>query len=212
MQNARVALAVGLALIAIATAVVLSQAPQVLAGTNAIEPLTAPLKSVPGSGSACQADETLPARTSAVRLSLEATAGPRVAATVLSGKTVLTRGEGAEGWLGQVVTIPVAPVDRTVRDVTVCFAFTGGNERVSFLGVPTPKRSAATSGARALRGRISIEYLRPGSASWWSLALSTARRMGLGRAWAGTWVALVVAGLMAAGIALASWLTVRESR
>jgi hypothetical protein len=39
-----------------------------------------------------------------------------------------------------------------------------------------------------------------------------ARRMGLGRAWAGTWVAAMVALLMATGIALASWLTLRESR
>jgi hypothetical protein len=212
MQNARVALAVGLALIAIAVAVVLSGGPQVLAGSNGVEPASKALTSVPGSGGGCQADETLPARTSAIRLSLEASAGPRVAVNVLSGKTIVTHGEGAQGWLGQVVTIPVKPLDRTVRHAAICFAFTGANERVSFLGVPTPKRRAATSGGSALRGRISIEYLRPGRSSWWSLALSIARRMGLGRAWAGTWVVLLVASLMAASIALASWLAIRESR
>jgi hypothetical protein len=212
MQNARVALAVGLALIAVAVAVVLSGSPQVLAGTNGVEPAAKALTSVPGSGSGCQANETLPAHTSAIRLSLEASAGPRVAVNVRSGNTVITHGEGTQGWLGQVVTIPVKGLDRTVRHATVCFSFTGANERVSFLGVPTPKRSAARSGGRALRGPISIEYLRPGGSTWWSLALSTARRMGLGRAWAGTWVALLVAGLMAAGVALASWLAVRELR
>jgi len=212
MQNPRVALAVGLALTAIAVAIVLSHSPQVLAGTNGIEPLRTPLASVPGSGGGCQADETLPAESSAIRLSLEASAGPRVAVNVLSGKTMVTHGEGAQGWLGRVVTIPVEPLDRTVRHATVCFAFAGANERVSLLGVPTPKRSAATSGGRALRGRISIEYLRPGRSSWRSLALSTARRMGLGRAWAGTWVVLLVASLMVASIALASWLAIRESR
>jgi hypothetical protein len=212
MQNPRVALAYGLALIATAVAIVMSRSPQVVSGLNGIEPLATRLMSVPGSGGGCQAGETLPARTSAVRMSLEASAGPRVAVNVLVAKTIVTHGEGAQGWLGQVVTIPVEPLDRTVRHATVCFAFTGAHERVSYLGVPTPKRSAATSGGRALRGRISIEYLRPGHSSWWSLALSTARRMGLGRAWAGTWIALLVAILLAASIALASWLAIRESR
>jgi hypothetical protein len=36
--------------------------------------------------------------------------------------------------------------------------------------------------------------------------------MGLGRAWAGTWVAAFVGLLMAALIAAGSWLLVRESR
>ncbi len=209
MRDARVALAGGLALTAIAVAIVLSHSPQILVGTNAIEPSTR-LTSVPGGGSACQADETLPAGTSAIRLSLGASAGPRVAVTVLSGKTVITHGEGAPGWIGYVVTIPVKPLDHAVHHATVCFAFTGANERVSFLGVPTPTRSAATSGAGVLPGRIAIEYTRPGSSSWWSLALSVARRMGLGRAWAGTWIVLLVATLMATSIALASWLTIRE--
>lgn len=197
---------------AIAVAIVLSGAPRVLAGTNGIEPGATALTSVPGSGSACQGHETLPARTVAIRLSLQASAGPRVTVAVRSGSAIITRGEGAQGWLGQVVAIPVKPLDRTVRDATVCFAFTGANERVSFLGVPTSKRRAATSGGRPLQGRIAIEYLRPGHSSWWSLARSTARRMGLGRAWAGTWVVLLVAGLMAAGVAFASWLAVRELR
>jgi hypothetical protein len=213
MRNARGALAAGLALCAIALAIVLSGSPQVLAGsTNGIEPGGAPLTTVPGSGSACQSEETLPAGSSAIRLSLEATAGPRVAVTVLSGKAVVTRGEGVQGWLGKVVTVPIKPLKRTVRHATVCFVFTGAHEQVSFLGVPTPKRRAARSGTRVLPGRISIEYLRRGRSSWWSLARSVARRMGLGRAWAGTWVVLLVAALMATSIALASWMTVRESR
>jgi hypothetical protein len=213
MLDARVTLAIGLALTAIAVAIVLSHSPQVLAGTNAIKPLLEPaLTSVPGGGSACQANETLPVGSSAIRLSLNATAGPRIAVNVLSGKTVITHGEGTPGWIGSVVTIPVVPLDHAVRHTTVCFAFTGANERVSFLGVPTHKRSAATSGAHLLPGRIAIEYLRPGSSSWWSLALSVARHMGLGRAWAGTWIVLLVATLMATSIAFASWLTIRESR
>jgi hypothetical protein len=212
LRDARVVLAVGLALVAIAVAIVLSRSPQVLAGTNAVTPGRTPLTAVPGGGGACQANETLPARSTAIGLSLEATAGPRVTVAVLSGRTVLTRRASAPGWLGRLVKIPIAPLARTAHGVTVCFAFAGSDERVSFLGAPTASRVAATSSAGALPGRIAIEYLRPGPSSWWSNALSVTRRMGLGRAWAGTAVALLAAIAMAIGLALACWLTIRESR
>jgi hypothetical protein len=212
MRDVRVALAVGLVLSAVALAVVLSRSPEVIAGTNAIGALPQPLRSVPGSGSACQADEALPAGTSAITLSLEATAGPRVAVGVLSGDRVIAHGESASGWTGAAVTIPVTPVRHVVRDTTVCFSFSGANERVSFLGARTSTARAATSGDSALPGRIGIEYLRSGSSSWWSLAHAIARRMGLGRAWSGGWVVLLVAALMACAIALASWSIVRGSR
>ena len=211
MRDVRVALAVGLALTAVAVALVLSRAPEVIAGSNAIGPLPRALHAVPGSGSACQANETLPAGTSAITLSLEATAGPRVAVSVLSGSTVLTHGESANGWTGAAVTIPVEPVRRVVRDATVCFSFAGANERVSFLGAHTSTERAATSGGHAIPGRIGVEYLRSGSSPWWSLAHAIARRMGFGRAWPGGWVVLLVAALMACAIAIASWLIVRES-
>jgi hypothetical protein len=211
MRDARLAFAAGLAFVAVAVAVVLSRAPVVLTGTNGLEPLVR-LAAVPGGGSGCQAGEVLPAHTSAIRISLEASAGPRVAVQVLSGNTVLARGESAAGWLAKVVTIPVAPLARTVRDTTVCFAFAGAYERVSFLGEPTARGGAARTSAGVLAGRMTIEYVRRGSSSWWSLARGVARRMGLGRAWAGTWVVLLVAALMAASVAVASWVTIRESR
>jgi hypothetical protein len=210
MGGARVALAAGLALVAIAVALVLSGSPRVPAGTHRVSPVAASLGAVPGGGSACQANETLPAGSTAIGLSLEATAGPRVALVVLSGKTIVARGESAPGWLGKLVTIPVEPLDRTVYHTTVCFSFAGADERVSFLGVHTGRRVAARSGAGVLPGRIAIEYQRPGPSSWWSMARAVARRMGLGRAWAGAWVALLVAALMAIGLAVASWLTIRQ--
>ncbi len=212
MRSARAALAAGLALTAIAAAIVLSQSPEVVAGTNAIEPGLNRLASVPGSGRACQTGETLPAGSSAIRLSLAASAGPRIHVTVLSGNGVVAHGESAPGWIGDVVTVPLTPVSRTVRRATVCVAFTGADELVSFLGAQTPARTAATNGTSVLPGRIAIEYLRRGSPSWWSLASGVARHMGLGRAWAGTWIVLLVAALMAASVAIASWLAVRDPR
>jgi len=212
MADSRVALAAGLGLLAITVAIVTSGSPRVLAGTNAVHPVNVPLAAVPGSGSACQAGETLPAGSTVIGVSLEASAGPWVAVTVSAGGVLIARGVSEAGWIGKVVTIPVAPVDHVVHNVTVCVAFTGAQERVTFLGVRAPARSAARSGSGALPGRMTIEYLRPGSSSWWSLVLSVARRMGLGRAWAGGWVAVLVASVMAACVAVASWLTIRESR
>jgi hypothetical protein len=208
-----VAIAAGLGLVALALAVVLSGSPAVLAGSNGVEPLGNVLTAVPGSGSACQGGETLPAGASAIRISLGATAGPQVNATVRAPDgRVLAHGTSARGWLANVVTVPVARVAHTVHDATVCFGFTGANERISFFGARSPAPTAARSAGRVLPGRLAIEYVRPGDSSWWSRALSVARRMGLGRAWAGTWVAVFVALLVAAGIAAASWLLVREAR
>jgi len=207
----RVALAGGLALLAAAIAVVMLQSPLVLAGTNVVRPVNVTLGSVPGAGSACQTGETLPAGTTVIAVSLETTAGPRVAVTALSGGSVIAHGESASGWIGKVVSIPVAPLKRTVRNVTICVSFAGANELMLFLGVRRPTRNPARSDVGVLPGRLSIEYLRPGSSSWWSLALSVARRMGLGRALAGTWIVLLVAALMATSIVIASWLTLRES-
>jgi hypothetical protein len=211
MRGARVALAAGLVLLAIAVGIVLAHSPETLARSNALHPLNLRLTSVPGSGSACQSNELIPAETTAIGVSLNASDGPRVTVTVLSGKTVVAHGKSASGWLGRLVTIPVAPLGHAVQHATVCVAFSGADERVRFLGVRTPARAAARSHGRALPGRLTIEYLRRGSSSWWSLALPVARRLGLGRAWAGTWIALLVAALMASAIAIASWLTARRA-
>jgi hypothetical protein len=210
MTGARVGLAAGLVLLAVAVAVVLSQSPQVVIRANEFHPLNVPLSSVPGSGRVCQGQELLPADTNAIAVSLNASGGPSVTASVFSSDTLITHGNSPSGWIGRSMTVPVTPLPHTVRPVTVCFAFTGANEQVRFLGVPGPARSGATSSVGALHGRLTIEYLRRGRPSWWSLLLPVARRMGLGRAWAGTWVALLVACLMASAIAVASWLALRN--
>src|SRR6202043_813748 len=59
-----------------------------------------------------------------------------------------------------------------------------------------------TTGGRAPMFRV--EYLRPGHSSWWSLASSVARRMGLGHAAAGTWIVFLLIALMITVVTLAS--------
>jgi Predicted membrane protein (DUF2142) len=205
MRETRVALAVGLALTTFALVLTLSRSPDVVAPTRSVS-IEGELGETQRSLSICQANETVPRETTAMRLSLKALIGPRIEVKALAGGRILTSGRRVAGWTSGAVTVPVKRVAHTVIGATICLAFALSDETVTMLGEHTPPSSAAvTDDGQHLPGRIRIEYLRPGSRSWWSLALSTARHMGLGRAWAGTWIVLLVLALMAAVLALTVW-------
>jgi hypothetical protein len=227
-----VALALGLALVAVALVLTLSGSPLVVAYTNAA-PANEPLLEATSALGACQGGEVLSAHISAIRLTLVTAAGPRVSVTALSGGRVLTSGTVGSGWTSGAVTIPVRPVPRAVAGVRICFDLGPPVEAVAVGGSRTSptvggaktatagRESAATSGGssaaterdgRPLAGRFTVEYMRRGRGSWWSLAQTVARHMGLGRAPAGTWVVLALAAAMGVAIAAASWLAVRELR
>jgi hypothetical protein len=203
-------LASGLALLAVAAIVTLSHAPLSLAATNEVPDETVLATTVLDTG-ACQGHEALPAGTTAIRLDLEVTTGPRVLFEALSGGRVITRGARAGGWNGAAVTIPVTPVRGAFSDVTVCFHVTDVIGRVGLIGAATSPALAATDGRYALPGRMGVEYLRPGNRSWWSMAGAIIRHMGLGRA-GGSWVVLLIAALAAAIVACSSWTALRELR
>ncbi len=206
----RVALAVGLALIAFTLAIVLAHAPLTVARKGVAAEHTVVSTSKPAS--ACQEGETLPRGTTALRLSLTAALGPRVAVRVLSGARVVARGVAQPGWSDASVTIPVQPLPHTVAPVKVCFAMSQMNGKVVMRGSPTSHTRAAVSGKETLPGRMNIEYLRPGPSSWWSRASAVAHRLGLGRTASGTWNALLVMALVASFVTLTSWLVVKELR
>jgi hypothetical protein len=205
----KIVLVGGLVLTAIAALAVLQHAPLTVAATNGVVPeiaLSSPSEDV----SACQRNEALPRGTSAIRLGLEATTGPRVAVTVLAGSRVLTSGTQGTSWFGSEVTIPVRPVDRALSHVTVCFHISLLTGIVTLGGVRTDPSLAATVDGRTLPGRFRIVYLRPSGRSWWSLAGLVIQHMGLGRAASGSWIAIPIAALMVVAIALGSLLVVRE--
>ncbi len=209
MRGVRVALAVGLALMALALGLTLSGSPDVVAPAKvpahpvAIQPKLAVTRR---GASVCQQGETLPRATTAIRFSLKALFGPRIAVKALAGGRIVTSGERGPGWTSGVVTVPVKRVVRTVTHAKVCLAFALSDETVDMGGERTsPARAAVAGNGQALPGRMHVEYLRAGDRSWWSLALSTARHLGLGRAWAGTWVALLVLVLAAIVTALTAW-------
>jgi hypothetical protein len=207
----RVVLVAGVALIVVALAVTLSRTPQVVARANSafthktIATTTAP-------AGACQGRETLPRGGSAIRLGLTAVVGPEVKVRVLSGSRLLASGTRAAGWEGGSVTVALRPAASSAAEVTVCFRVDKLNGPVEMLGVRTHRDAALGQEGKRLPGRLHIEYVRPGQESWWSMAFATARRLGLGRAAAGTWNALLVLALTATLIALPSWLLTRELR
>jgi hypothetical protein len=218
LAQPRVVLAAGLAALAIAMAVVLSTAPPAVTRSAAHLPSTVVFGRSRTQSRICQAGEVLPRGTTAIRVWLEAVIGPHVEAQALSAGRVIARGARGAGWTSGSVTIPIAPVPSAPARVSVCVNVAKAREPVGVQGVHTATRIAATdrqgpatarvSARRAgpLPGRIVIEYLQPGHASWWSLVRSVARRMGLGHAGSGPAIALLAFALMLA----AAGLTVRQ--
>jgi len=211
MLGPRVALAVGLALMAVALGAVLSRSPLTVAGTNSITARPDDVLGGTGADTCQQQGGALPRGTSALRISVSANLGPGVIVEVLSGSTVLARGERGSGWgVQETVTVPVNTVPRAISNPRICVTLGPTVEAVEFNGAVT---SAVTAGGQAGKYvRLRFEYLRPGHASWWSLASSVARRMGFGHAPSGTWVVFLLIALMITIATLASRLVLRELR
>jgi hypothetical protein len=183
-----VALVGGLTLVAAAIAVTLSGSPTVVIASNSI-PATSTVDVTRGGVETCAEAEVLPAGTSAIRLWLTGNVKPAVRVEVRSGTGVVTRGSQGGGWTGKVVTVPVARVPDTVRDVTVCVAVAPAVEPVSMIGASVGNPAGSPS-------KMRIEYVRPSENSWWSLVPSVVRELGLGRALGGWWASVIPLLLM----------------
>jgi hypothetical protein len=205
----KIVVAGGLALTVIAVLLVLLHAPATVIATNGI-PATSALGATKQDVDVCQADETLPAGTSAIRLAVEATTGPRVSVEVLEGARVIARGAAGTAWFGSVVTLPVGPLRRTVSHTRVCFQLSQLSGYVQVVGARTSPAVAGTVNGANMGGRVRIAYLGPSGHSWWSLGGAVIEHMGLGRAASGTWIVLPIVLLAAGAFALASWLVIRE--
>lgn len=211
MTRVTAALSAALALLAIALIVVLSGSPTELARANSSPPEQPIVRAAGGEG-ACQGGEAVPAGTSAIRLTLVAILGPRVSVTVDAGGRRMAAGSVGSGWTAGAVSVPVT-VAHAVRSARICFALGRSVEAVEVGGAPRSQVVAArTLSGKVLPGRFTVEYLRSSGSSWWSLARTVARRMGLGHAPSGTWLAALLALAMGASVGVASWLLVRELR
>jgi len=211
MGRVRVTLVTGLTLLAATVGLTLTQAPMSLARRSTSQ--EQPLASISQAEVICQSHEVLPRATTAIRLHLFAEYGPKVTLQLSERGRVIASGQQRGGWTGGAVTVPVSPLARRRAAVKLCFTLSlNGDETVSPAGEPTEASPAARVGGTTLLGRVAVEDLRPGPASWWSLLPQVARRAGLGRAAGGTWSVVLVAALMGAVLALCSGLIVRELR
>lgn len=204
-----IVLAAGLALTAALVAVTLSRSPLVLAGASAV-PAEAEIAEIHSDSRLCQAGETLPADTAALRIGFNMALGAALKVDVLAGKRVIAHGSKASGWRGAEVTVPIRGPRQSAARVMVCVTIAASNEPVGLIGARSARATAARSGGQALPGRIRIEYLRDGRRSWWAKATAVGRRLALGRAWSGGPIALLALALMAAIVSLASWLALRS--
>jgi hypothetical protein len=205
-RRVRVALAVGLVLLLVAVAVVLSQSPLTVAGTNSVVANPRTLVA-PGRSTVCAPAGTIPAGTSAIRLSIVGNAGPHVKLTARSGIQPVASGERAAGWgIAESLTVPVNRASETAPNTEICLDFGPAVEPVAING----SLSRTVAGGQVPTFRV--EYLQPGSNSWWSLASGVAQRMGWGHAPSGTWIVFLLIALMIAVAALAAQLVIRELR
>jgi hypothetical protein len=210
MRLTKITLAAGLVVILAGIAWTLSHAPISVARANGSD--ESYLGAITKKTELCQANETLPAGTTAVRLRAFSYTGPRVSAAALLGTRVITRGAREAGWTGAVVTVPLAPL-ATTRQVKLCFTvFGNGGEEINLAGEPTERAPTTAGAGTSLPGRVGIEYLRPGRSSWWSLISGVAKRMGFGNAGSGLWNAVFVIGLMGLVGLLSARLILRELR
>jgi hypothetical protein len=209
-RSVRIALSVGLALVAIAIGVLLTRSPVTVAGTNSVtaEPH---VSFAPGGSTGCQQAGTVPQGTSGVRLSFSENTGPAVTVRLLSGGEIVTEGERPAGWgSDETVTVPVKRVTRTIPNARICVSFGEAVERVLVNGSLTSASRAPGNSPGIVRLRI--EYLRSGHSTWWSLASTIAHRMGFGHAPSGTWIVFLLIALAITTTALASRLLLRELR
>ncbi len=208
MRSVRVALAVGLVALVAVLVVVLSQSRLSVAGSNSVA-AQHELTSLPGGSKGCEEAGTLPAGTTAIRVSLGANVGPTVNLQALSGPVVVAQGKRGAGWgFAASTTVPVKRVSQTINTDRVCVALGADSYRIIFYG--SSGYVTTVTGQRGVARRFRVEYLRPGHRSWWSLASYVAHRMGFGHAPSGTWVVYLLIALMITIATLASRLILRE--
>lgn len=229
MKPAIATFLVGLAILAGLGALTLSKAaPRLVAvGAPGVRAISAngasSLEQTKGSPTICQPGEVLPKGVTAIRLSIWGFFGARVHVLAYSAKSqLLTEGSRTANWTSDSVTVPVRPLSHSTGQVKLCVKIGPNSEPQLLLGPQTPQKEAAVisestqpvnlnpTNGQLLSGRIAVEYLAPGHKSWWSEIETVARRMGLGRAYTGTWIALLVAALMAAVTVLAVRFSLKE--
>ena len=192
-------LAVAAVVVAVGLVVALSDSKPRQSGSNYVAEL-GPVATLRGNDSRCQGGQVIPADTGALRL-LVGTYGrpvPHMLVEVRSAGRTISSGTFSGGPQGHV-SVPLRPVHARVENATVCLA----------VGAPRGARTVLYGSGDQQR----LEWLRPGSESWFGVLGTVAHRFGLGRGFfGGPWVLGLALLLLAGAWAVAARLTLRELR
>jgi hypothetical protein len=206
----RIAVAIGLMLTAVAVGVSLARSPLVQAGSD-WTPLPTEIGDTFVPTTICQPEEPVPAGTTAIRVSMLSLLGPRIKLVARAAGQLVTTGEIGYGWTGSVVLIPVRRVVGTHLHTTICVTLARRQQLVNLRGENTKFAPAVMGGKQILPGRMRFDYLREDNRTWLSLALPTARRIGL-TVGGGAGIVVIPLALLLTVASLSSWLLVRDLR
>jgi hypothetical protein len=207
-----VAVAVGLAAIAVAFVAVLTHSPLTVASANSASSTDYVELEERGKLSNCQPAGPIPQGTSAIRLGIEGLHfSPAVTVRVLVGSRVIREGRQIAGGPSiPNVTVPVASFAHTLNGARICTTVGPAVEPIRYYG--TPRHTSVPQADALAEATLHAEYLRPGMKSWSSFVPSIIRHMGLGHAPSGTWVAYLLLILMLGLILIVVRVTLRELR
>jgi hypothetical protein len=205
-----IALAVSLTLLGVAVIFVPTHSPLKVLGRNSIKGENYIEIEEKGKLESCQSVGTIPQGTSAIKVGIEGLYfSPAVTLRVSSGSRLLGEGHHLPGGpSAPTVTVPVKPLAHAVSDASICTTVGPAVEPIRYYGAP---RHSSTPRANPLQQAVlQMEYLRPGTKSWWSMTSSIAYHMGLGRGSSGTWIVFLALALMLAVVAIVTRLTLKE--
>lgn len=201
-----IVIAVGLAALVAGVVIDASGHAKRMAGSNLVNQMVIPVATLPPGGRLCE-PWTVPADTASLRVRIftSAQTAPALTAEALSGGRTVSSGTLPAGPRHDYVNVPLARVPRTLPTAQACLTNRGPGT-VSLGGAPAPGYQSPTVGGKTQKGLVRIEFMRPGSESWWHLLPTLTHRFGLAKShWLRSWT-LPFAGLL---VVLAAGLAVR---
>jgi hypothetical protein len=170
-----------------------------------------PVARLPAGSRVCQ-PWTVPADTAALRVRVftDAQTAPALDGAIVSAGRTVAAGTLPAGARSDLVDVPVTRLRRTVADAQICISNRGPGT-VTLGGAPAPASQAPRVNGAPQAGLIRVEFMRPGSESWWQLLPTLMHRFGLAKSrWLGSWTFPFAGLLIALAVALALRTLLRE--
>jgi len=212
-------LAIAAVVLVVGMAAVLARSEPRRSGSNGARP-SAVVATAEGGSTLCQRGVTLPAGSTSLHAQMTpgGALGPPVVVSLRQGARVLDRVPTPAGWRGIELVVPIARAARDYEDVEVCVSVARGSGAVGAIGDRAPPGTGALTldGALVPGTAMRVDWYRPGSESWWTIAATVMARIGRGHGgWGGPWVAWMAFALVlaAAGLAIGlAWRALTSER